>query len=40
MRRENIDLPDAALEGFNSVIYGSKIGIVLPESKDVKIACD
>lgn len=34
------DLPVDAVDGFNSIVFGRDINVVLPEGSDVKIACE
>jgi len=41
VKRAKIDkVPEEAVEGFNSIIYGGQINVVQPEGDDVKIACE
>lgn len=34
------DVPEEAVEGFNSVIFGGRINLVLPEGDDLRVAYD
>jgi len=34
------ELPEDAIDGFNSIVFGKKITLVLPEGSDVKIASE
>ena len=41
VRKLGIDeVPEGAVEGFNSIVFGGRINLVLPEGEDVKMACD
>lgn len=40
VKKARIDVPEEAVEGFNAVIFGSGIEVVLPEGDDVKIASE
>lgn len=34
------EVPKDAIEGFNSIVFGEGIDVVLPEGNDVKVACE
>jgi len=41
VKRAGLDEPpEDAIEGFNSIVYGRGIEVVLPEGSDLKIACE
>lgn len=41
VRRARLDeVPEEAINGFNPIISGRDINIVLPEGGDVKVACE
>ncbi len=34
------EAPEEAVEGFNSIVFGKDINVVLPEGSDVSVACE
>ncbi len=39
-RKAGIDVPEEAVEGFNSIVFGGRIKLILPEGDDMRVACE